>query len=100
MTEAGGTTTFRLVNNAGAFPLYELKNSSVSDAEVITIPTASPVTATSLVIVVGALSETSENQLGDGELTIEYVKANRAFTVGEGSLSDKVVRILFYVVQE
>ena len=102
MTAAGGTTTTKMISNVGAYPLYEIKNSSWDSTETITIPVtgeyALPIAAESQIIIVGALNETTEAQAADGTLTVSFDETNRRFTGTEAGAADDVLRILFYVV--
>jgi len=99
MAEAGGTTTANYITNVGSYSLYEVINDSVDDGETITLSlTATPeVTTSSKIVIVGVYNETTENQITS--CTASYAKSTRAFTFSEGSASDDVVRILFYVLQ-
>ena len=99
-TEAGGTTTLKLVSNAGPFPLYMIKNDSIDTAEGVSLPSTAPFTTSSKIVIVGALNADTESQLADGEMTIEYVAADKQFVLTESGASGDTVRILFHLVQE
>lgn len=99
MTEAGGTTTIETINNGGQYSLYKISNSSWDSTETITIPTTeTQIKAEDQVIIVGALNETTEKQLGGAALTVEYDETAKAFTPTESGAADDVMTIWFYHV--
>lgn len=98
MTDAGGTTTLKMINNSGEYPLYEISNSSWDSAETIPFdgPSNSPVKAEDQIIIIGAANETTETQAADGTLTVSYDETAMHFTATESGAADDVITIWFY----
>ena len=101
MVDAGGTTTFEILSNVGPYMLCKVSNTSVDSTETIPLdgPSNSPVVAEDQVVIVGALNETTESQLGGSALTVEYDETAMHFTVTESGATDDVVSIYFYLIK-
>ena len=93
-----GAATIFIVKNyikiEGEYSLYELK-ATVSNGETITIPsTATQITTSSVVQVVGVNNITDGTSAGVA--SVAYSDSARQFTVTDAGASDDDVRILFY----
>jgi len=94
MAEATSITLERIATQ-GEKTLYELK-ATVSNGETVTIPTtATEITASSVVQVIGVNNITDGTDAGVA--SVAYSDTNRQFTVTDAGASDDDVRILFYV---
>ena len=100
MVDAGGTTTLTKITNVGPYMLMKLSNDSWDSTETIPLDiTDSPVAAEDQVLIVGALNETTESQLGGSALTVEYDETAMHFTGTESGATADVLSIWFYLLK-
>ena len=95
MTEAD-SVVLRRIHNVGDYTLYELK-AAVENGETMTIPTtATEITTSSKVQVIGTNNLTDGTD--SGVVSVVYDDSAREFTVTDaGAAGTDDVRILFYV---
>ena len=102
MTAAGGTTTLVQIANVGQYSLYKISNSEWDSTETIPFdgPANSPVKAEDQVIIIGALNETTEEQLSGTALSVAYDETAMDFTPTESGAADDVMTIWFYHIPQ